>query len=85
MAKQEFGVASYVIGIVSIVFAFFQPIAAIILGIVGITLSKRHKSDLSDKGKKFSIIGIVIGIIILVATIVFISLTGNLASNFPIA
>jgi len=63
--------ASYVLGILSIVFAFFQPVPGIILGIIGFNLSKKEKGDFSKKARKYNKLGIILGVIILIATIIF--------------
>ncbi len=62
---EKKGVA-YVLGIISIVMAFFQPLAAIVFGIIGLVQNKQEKSK---KAKKLNIIGIVLGIIVFVALI----------------
>jgi len=71
MAKDgDFSEASYMFGILSIVFAFFQPIAGFILGIVGFLHARKQKTPLSNKAKKLSIIGIVLSIILFAVAIV---------------
>ena len=79
----ERGVA-YILGIVSIVMAFFQPLAGIIFGIIGLVQNKKEKSR---KSKKLNIIGIVLSIawlIISVGITYYITTKGlgNLP-NFP--
>ncbi|MBU0958441.1 MAG: DUF4190 domain-containing protein [Nanoarchaeota archaeon] len=74
MAKGDFNHASYLLGILSIIFsAVFQPLAGIVLGITGLVLSQRDKDDISKKGRKFSTIGIILGIIVLVLIAVGLS------------
>ena len=75
MAEQK-GVA-YILGILSIVFSFFVPLAAIILGIIGLVQNKKEKSKIA---KKLNIIGIVIGTIIFLATL----LITYLSMTFPV-
>jgi hypothetical protein len=65
MAEHK-GVA-YTLGILSIVFAFFIPLAGVILGIIGLIQNKKEKSKIS---KKLNIIGIIIGAIVFIATLV---------------
>lgn len=79
--KQDFSVTSYVFGVLSIVLAFFQPLAGIVLGILGITQSKKQKTELSKKAKILSTIGIIIGIIVLTITFYFVYSAGGL--NIP--
>jgi len=70
MAKDgDFSDVSYVLGILSIALAFFQPIAAFIIGIIGIVQSRKQKTPLSARAKKLSIIGIVVSIIFFIVTI----------------
>ena len=70
MAKDgDMSEVSYIFGILSIVFAFFQPIAGLIMGIIGIFQSKKQKTHLSERAKKLSIIGIIISIIFFVITV----------------
>ena len=57
---------AYIFGILSIVFAFFIPLAGVTLGIVGLVLNKKEKSKIA---KKLNIIGIIIGAIIFIATL----------------
>ena len=64
MAEKK-GVA-YILGIISIVMAFFQPLAAVIFGIVGLVQNKQEKSK---KAKKLNIIGIVLGVLVFAALI----------------
>jgi preprotein translocase subunit SecG len=70
----EKGVA-YILGIVSIVMAFFQPLAGITFGIIGLVQNKKEKSV---KSKKLNIIGIVLSIAWL---IISIGITYYLAKN----
>ncbi len=59
----------YLFGILSIVFAFFTPLAGIILAIIGLVKIRGEKSEESRKAKKMNILGLVLGIIVLAATI----------------
>jgi heme/copper-type cytochrome/quinol oxidase subunit 2 len=71
MAKKEgdFSEVSYVFGIMSVVLAFFTPLAGFIFGIIGIVQSKKQKTPLSEKGKKLSIIGVIISIVLFITLI----------------
>ena len=73
---------SYVLGILSIVFAFFSPVAGLILGIIGLTQSKKHGIS---KVKKLSIIGIVLSIIfiIIAAITLYYSMNSGVTGLFP--
>jgi hypothetical protein len=62
---QEKGVA-YILGILSIVFAFFLPLAGIILAIIGLVQNKKEKSK---RAKKLNIIGLVLAVVVFIATL----------------
>ena len=87
MAKQDLSVVSYILGIISIVLAFFQPFAGLIFGIIGVVQSKKQKTELSKKAKKLSTIGIVLSVIVLIftiaATIYFTTIGINTLPSFP--
>ena len=72
---------AYIFGILSIIFAFFTPVAGLIIGIIGFRKSKKAK--LKD-AKKLNIIGIVISVILLVVSIALIIYSGANPGNFPI-
>jgi|WetSurMetagenome_2_1015567.scaffolds.fasta_scaffold968465_2 hypothetical protein len=86
--KEEVGDASYVFGIISIVLAFFTPLAGLIFGVIGLVVGKKDKTSVGKKGAKLSKIGIVISIIVLIITIVVAILASkgviSNISNFPI-
>jgi uncharacterized Tic20 family protein len=67
------GISSYILGILSIVFGFFQPFPGLILGIVGLTLSKKEKSKLGKKAKKLNTWGIIISVIVIIVTFVLMA------------
>ncbi len=71
--KIDYGVAAYIFGIASIVFAIFKPDAGIVLGIIGLVLGRRQNDVLSQRARKFSTIGIILGIIVLILTVVLVS------------
>ncbi len=76
---MEKGIA-YILGILSLVLAFFQPLPAIVIGIVGLV---QNREDKSKAAKRLNILGIVIGVLvfaILIAASIFLAST----QNFPI-
>ena len=79
--KINHATIAYVFGILSIIFAFFTPVAGLIIGIIGFRKSKKAK--LKD-AKKLNIIGIVISVILLVVSIALIIYSGANPGNFPI-
>jgi len=86
MVKIDTPTISYIFSIISIVLAFFTPVAGLIFGIIGFVQSKKQKDELSKKAKKYSIIGIVLSIVLLILSLVIMFLY-NTASigNFPLA
>ena len=85
--KEDISVVSYVFGIISIVLAFFTPLAGLIFGIIGFVQSKKQKTELSKKAKKLSTIGIILSIILFIITVVlavYLSKGGSLPASFPL-
>ena len=76
---HDFSQVAYVLGVISIVMAFFVPIAGIVLGIVGIVYSKKQKSELSDRAKRLSTIGLIIAIIMFAINILLTVYLGVLS------
>jgi len=68
--KTDLSLASYTLGILSIVFAFFIPSAGLVLGIIGFLQSKKYDGEFSKKSKKFNKIGIILSIILLIVQII---------------
>ena len=56
--KVNYDCAAYVLGIVSIVTGIFLSIslAGVVLGIVGLVLARRQKTELSKRAKKLNLI-----------------------------
>ena len=84
--KEKYGQPSYILGIVSIVLAFFTPLAALIFGIVGVVIGRKQGGTNSTKGVKLSKIGIIISIIVLILIIAISIIFGTKAgviNNFP--
>ena len=67
---NEGEIVGYMLGILSIVLAFFQPLAAIVVGIVGLVQSRKQTNELGKKAKKLNTLGIIIGIIVLIISVV---------------
>ena len=68
--KTDFGLASYVLGIISIVMGILTPFAGLIFGIIGINISKKDKGELSKRGLKLNKIGVIVSAIMIILTIV---------------
>ncbi len=86
--KEDFSVVSYILGIISIVMAFFNSPAGLVFGIVGLVQSKKQKTELSKKAKKLNIIGIVLSVILLIASVIatyYLAQTIGAIPGFPVA
>ncbi len=72
MKKQDSTLISYILGILSIVFAVLGSygITGIVLGIIGLKLNKDKKNPLYNKAKTLNKIGLILGIIIFVLSII---------------
>ena len=72
MAKKEgnFSEISYVFGVMSIVLAFFTPLAGLIFGILGIVQSQKQKTQLAERARKLSIIGIILSIVLFIVIVI---------------
>ncbi len=68
--KENIEVIAYIVGILSLVFSFISPVAGLVLGIIGFVHAKKEKSPMSMKGKRLSILGIIISVIMIVLVIV---------------
>jgi drug/metabolite transporter (DMT)-like permease len=77
---EEKGVA-YILGIISLVLAFFQPIAAIIIAIIGLVHNRKEKSRLA---KKLNIIAIIVGVIMFVITVISVIYGIMNSTSFPV-
>jgi uncharacterized membrane protein len=64
------GFSSYLFGVLSVVFAFVQPLAGLILGIITLKQSSQQKTDVEKKAKKLGIIGTVVGAVIFILQLV---------------
>jgi len=82
--KTDFSLASYIFGIVSIVLAFFTPLAGLVFGILGLVYSKKQKTVLSLNAKKLSTIGIILSIILIIVSLIitFFFTQGGLSNYF---
>ena len=74
--KIDFSLVSYVLGIISIVMAFFSPASGIVFGIIGLTQSKKQKTNVSKMSRKLNIIGIVASSAFLVLTFLALAKVG---------
>ncbi len=86
--KQDLSFVSYTLGVISIVMAFFQPLAGFILGMIGFIQSNKQTNELSKKAKKLNMIGMILGIILLIISIlvaIYLTENSSVFSNFPVA
>ena len=87
--KEEFGVVSYTLGIISIVLAFFIPLGGFVFGVIGFIQSKKQKTSLYKEAKKLNIIGMILSLALFIISIVvnayLINEGFNPFQNFPSA
>jgi len=76
--KEDFELMAYIFGIISLGFILVNQIGGIIFGIIGLSFSKKQKTRLSEKARKYSTIGIVVNTILLIISII---VTGYLFSK----
>lgn len=85
--KGDLSVVSYSLGIVSIVMAFFQPLAGLTFGIISLVQSKKQDTELSKRAKKLSKIGIILSIVLFIVSVViaYLQISGAIGlQDFPI-
>ena len=80
--KIDLKPVSYLLGILSIVFAFFSPFAGLILGIIGLTQSKKLKFQ---KAKRLNIVGIVLSVVFSIIQLLAQLYLTNISGLFPAA
>lgn len=80
--QVNFSQTSYILGIVSIVTAFFTPLLGLIFGIIGLIQSARQKTEVSRLSKKLNIIGVVISVIVFGVSL-FLLLKGVALPGLP--
>ena len=79
--KIDLGSVSYLLGVISIVFAFFEPFAGFALGIIGFIQAKKAKSS---KARRLCVIGIILSaIFMIISIVVFIYTLSNGLTSFP--
>lgn len=79
--KIDMASVSYMLGIVSIVLAFFEPFAGLAFGIIGFIQARKAKSS---KARRLSVIGIVLSAILIIISIVaFIYALNSGLASFP--
>jgi len=83
--KEDLGLAGYILGIISIVFAFINPIAGLVVGAIGMFLSKKQNTVTAKFGVKLNKIGIIISIIVLIISgiILYYSIINGVSGANP--
>lgn len=82
MAKEDEHLArdysNYTIGILSIVLALISSwgIGGIVLGIIGLVRTKKGKGSLSGKAKVLNLIGLLIGIVVFILSLILVLVSG---------
>jgi len=83
--KKDFSQTGYVLGILSIVFAFFNPLIGLITGVIGYNHVRKQKTQLSVKARRFNSVGIGISLGLLVlyaALMLYLKIKGIDFSSF---
>ena len=79
--RNAFGVTSFTLGILCIVFIILNPIIAVIIGIIGFIFGKKQnkiqKTSLSKAGIILNIIGIILSIAIIILGVIAIRYITN--------
>ncbi len=84
MAQENLrSLSAHILGIVSLVLAFFNPVPALILGIVGLVQSTKQKDARSNRAKILNIIAIIVSVLLIAAAIV-ISRNPSILGNIPL-
>lgn len=78
------GLAGYILGIISIIFAFVQPFLGIVLGFIGFFSVRKIKGDFGIKGKKLNLIGVILGVIMFILAIVLASTLSKYCASNPL-
>jgi len=80
--KIDFASVSYVLGVLSIVFAFFSPLAGLIIGIVGFVQGKKQNAA---RARKLNLLGIILSVVFLIISIIvlFYAANSGVAGVFP--
>lgn len=73
----------YVLGIVSIVLAVFNPFPGLVLAIIGLSQSKKEKGALAKKAKVLNTWALVISIVLIILAVVLYTFGLNQLANFP--
>jgi len=81
--KKDSATIAYILGIVSIVMAFFQPIAGIVFGIIGIKQSNKQEDELSARAKKLNKIGLILSIVLFVLSMAIATYLNFKGLSFP--
>jgi hypothetical protein len=72
---EEKAISAYVLGILGIIFAVMvSPLASIVMNIIGLVQSMKVKDELGKKAKRLNIIGLVVGIVVFILTIILVKL-----------
>ena len=80
--KINFELTSYILGVLSIVTAFFIPSLGLVLGIIGLVQSRKQKTKISRLSKKLNVIGIILSIVVFAITFFLILKTGGALPAF---
>jgi lysylphosphatidylglycerol synthetase-like protein (DUF2156 family) len=68
--KIDYGIVSFILGIVAIVEAFISPFTGVILSIIGLSFLNKTPIELRKKSKRLNIIALVIGAILVILSLI---------------
>jgi len=75
MHSNEKAIASYVLGIQSIIFGVISPFAGLI--IVGIVMTNKKTSDLEKRARKLNFIGLIVSIVMFIISVIVFLIVGT--------
>ena len=75
--------SGYILSIVALVFAFFSPVPGLVLGIISLVMSTKHKNKVSEKGKIMAIVAICVSIVFIIIALLISFNVINLP-NIPV-
>lgn len=78
--KLDSNVVGYIMGVISIVMAFFTPLAGLIFGIVGLVKSSKTKYK---QGMKLNLIGVIASSLVFIGLIIVTYVIGIGTESFP--
>ena len=79
--RSNYGLISYLLGIVAIVEAVISPLAGLVLGIIGLSFAVKDPTSSSKRAKTLNILAIVIGAVLLLLVLILSVSMGDYLSQ----